>query len=114
MKTALFKRGCLLLAVSTSLLSQPSTSAAQTKPIEGIRENTPQVHALVNARIVQAPGRVIPKGTIVLRDGVIEAVGANVSPPPDARVWDYSGLTVYPGLIESFSQVGLPKPKKKG
>jgi imidazolonepropionase-like amidohydrolase len=85
----------------------------QTAPLEGIRENTPQVHALVNARIVQAPGKVIEKGTVVLRDGVIEAVGADVSPPPDARVWDYSGLTIYPGLIETYSHLGLPKEKKK-
>ncbi|MCH8019564.1 hypothetical protein IH785_06865, partial [candidate division KSB1 bacterium] len=85
----------------------------QTKPIEGIRENTPKVHALVNARIVQAPGRVIEKGTIVLRDGTIEAVGAGVKPPADARVWDYEGLTIYPGLIESYSHLGLAKEKKK-
>jgi len=85
----------------------------QTKPIEGIRENTPKVHALVNARIVQAPGRVIERGTIVLRDGTIEAVGASVEPPADARVWDYQGLTIYPGLIESYSHLGLAKEKKK-
>jgi len=75
----------------------------QTKAIEGIRENTPKVHALVNARIVHGPGRVIEKGTIVLRDGTIEAVGAGVKPPTDARVWDYEGLTIYPGLIESLA-----------
>ncbi len=85
----------------------------QTAPVVGIRENTPQVHALVNARIVQAPGKVIEKGTVVLRDGVIEAVGANVTPPPDARIWDCEGLTIYPGLIETYSHVGLPKEKKK-
>ena len=88
-------------------------SRTQTKPIEGIRENTPKVHALMNARIVQASGRVIEKGTVVLRDGTIEAVGAGVQPPADARVWDYEGLTIYPGLIESYSHLGLTKEKKK-
>ncbi|HEX9654197.1 MAG TPA: hypothetical protein VGA99_10845, partial [bacterium] len=83
----------------------------QTKPIEGIRENTPQVHALTNANIVQAPGRALDKGTLVLRDGVIIAVGAEVAIPADARIWDYSGLTVYPGLIEPYSHLGLPKEK---
>ena len=39
----------------------------QTKPIEGIRENIPKVHALVNARIVQGPDRVIEKGVIILK-----------------------------------------------
>lgn len=86
---------------------------SQTVPIKGIRENTPQVHALVNARIVQAPGKTIEKGTVILRDGVIEAVGAQITPPPDARVWNYEGLTIYPGLIESYSHLGLPTEKKK-
>ena len=104
---------CTLLAVSWLGLSPPA-DAQQTKPIEGIRENTPEVHALTNVRIVQAPGRVIEKGTVVLRDGVIEAVGAQVTPPADARVWDYDGFTVYPGLIEMYSQLGLPRPKRAG
>lgn len=63
---------------------------------------TPRVHALANARIVTAPGVVIPRGTIVLRDGLIEAVGAGVRPPADARVWDAESLTVYPGLMDAF------------
>jgi len=90
------------MAFLVCVFSWASTAGPQTQPIEGIRENTPQVHALVNARIVQAPGRVIEKGTIVLRDGLISAVGVNVSPPPDARIWDGAGLTIYPGLIESY------------
>ncbi|MEE9168513.1 MAG: hypothetical protein V3U73_02060, partial [bacterium] len=87
-------------------------SQTETAPVKGIRERTPNVHALVNARIVQQPGSVIEKGTIVIRDGVIEAVGENVTAPPDARVWDYDGITVYAGFIEMNSQVGLPKPKR--
>lgn len=101
----------LVAAILTCLTSAGVWS--QTTPIAGIRENTPQVHALTNLRIVQSPGVVIEKGTVVLRDGVIEAVGAQVVPPPDARIWDYEGLTVYPGLIESYSQLGLPKKEKK-
>ena len=49
---------------------------AQTSPPEGLRKNTPNVHAFINARIVQAPGKVISNGTLVIRDGVITAVGA--------------------------------------
>lgn len=61
------------------------------------------VHALTGARIVPAPGQVIESGTVVIRDGVLEAVGAGVEPPPDARVWDLEGLTVYPGLIDPYT-----------
>ena len=63
---------------------------------------TPRVHAIVGARIVVAPGQVIPRGTIVMRDGLIVAVGAAVAVPPDARVWEGDSLTVYPGLLDAF------------
>lgn len=61
-----------------------------------------RVHALVGAKVVLRPGEVLESGTIVVRDGVIEAVGQDVAAPPDARVWDLRGLTVYPGLIEPY------------
>ncbi|HLE85840.1 MAG TPA: amidohydrolase family protein [Thermoanaerobaculia bacterium] len=61
------------------------------------------VHALTGARIVVAPGRVIESGTLVVRDGLIEAVGAAVEPPADAQVWELEGLTIYPGLIDPYT-----------
>jgi imidazolonepropionase-like amidohydrolase len=61
---------------------------------------TPRVHAIVGARIVPAPGQVIPRGNIIIRDGVITAVGANVAVPADARIWKGDSLTVYAGLID--------------
>ncbi len=62
----------------------------------------PAVHALTGARVVTAPGTVLETATVVLRDGVVEAVGPEVEPPADARLWDLAGLTVYPGLIEPY------------
>ncbi len=62
---------------------------------------TPRVHALVNARIVTAPGQVIEKGTIVMRDGVIVSAGPKTSIPADARIWEADSLTVYAGLIDA-------------
>ena len=59
------------------------------------------------------PGRVIEQGTVVLRDGSIEAVGADLGVPTDARVWDYEGLSIYAGLIESYSQLGLPRQERE-
>lgn len=60
----------------------------------------PHIYALTNAKIVVAPGKVIEKGTIVLRDGLIEAVGENITIPADAVQIDASGKTIYPGLID--------------
>src|SRR5436190_21468215 len=65
-----------------------------------LRADTPNVFAIRGARIVTAAGAPIDNGTIVMRRGVIEAVGASVTVPPDAAVVDGSGMTVYPGLID--------------
>ncbi|MBI3005274.1 MAG: amidohydrolase family protein, partial [Ignavibacteriales bacterium] len=82
---------------------------AQTTPVAGMRDNTPAVHAFTNARIVVAPGRVIAKGTLVVRNRTVETVGENISIPADARVWNMEGLTLYPGFIDLSSEYGLPK-----
>ena len=66
------------------------------------------VFAVRNARIVPVSGPVITKGTVVVRGGLIEAVGANVAAPADAWIVDGEGLTVYPGLIDALSTLGLP------
>ena len=60
----------------------------------------PYVYAITNARIVTAAGAPIENGTLVFRDGVIDQVGAGISAPAAARVFDGKGLTVYPGLID--------------
>ncbi|MHB1050668.1 MAG: amidohydrolase family protein [Bacteroidota bacterium] len=82
-----------------------------TRHVEGLRTNTPAVHALTNLTIVVAPGKRIEKGTVVIRDGIIQSAGATVSVPADARVWDCSGLTAYAGMIDLFSDYGQPKPR---
>ncbi len=68
----------------------------------------PSAVVIKNARIVTVSGPAIDKGTVVIRNGLIEAVGANVSIPADAWAIDGEGLTVYPGLIDALSTVGLP------
>ncbi|MEX0690455.1 MAG: amidohydrolase family protein, partial [Gemmatimonadales bacterium] len=70
------------------------------------------VWALTNVRIVPVSGPPIASGTIVLRDGLIAAVGANVPVPADARVLDLAGHTVYPGLIDLQSAAGVPPDRR--
>ena len=54
------------------------------------------VYAITNARIVTVSDKTIERGTVVVRDGLIESVGAGLKIPADARVIDGNGLTVYP------------------
>jgi imidazolonepropionase-like amidohydrolase len=88
-------------ALAILILLSPSTLRAQ---YEG------RVYAITDARLVTLAGEVVEKGTIVLRGGLIESLGAEVVPPADAVVLDGDGLTVYPGFIDAFSQAGLVLP----
>lgn len=66
-----------------------------------------QSYAITNARIVTVSGPTIEKGTVVVRDGLIAAVGADVKSPLDAQVFDGTGLTVYPGFVDALTSAGI-------
>src|SRR5688572_11260836 len=103
----------LAVALFSSVLEffSLSASAAQpvsTVPLEGLRDASSRVHALVGARVVTSPDTVVANGTVVIRDGQIAAVGAGLPAPADARIWDVRGRTIYAGFIESESSLFLP------
>jgi imidazolonepropionase-like amidohydrolase len=72
------------------------------------RADRAPVFALVGGRVVTVSGAVHEGGTLILRDGLVEAVGTGLAVPPDARVVDAKGLVITPGLIDAFGGVGLP------
>lgn len=65
------------------------------------------IYAVKGARIFTAAGAPIDNGTIVLRNGVIEDIGAGVTPPADAIVIEGAGMNVYPGLIDMGNEAPL-------
>lgn len=71
-----------------------------------------RTHALVNARVVQAPTRMLERATVVIRDGLIVAVGSDVAIPFDAEEIAADSLTVYAGFIDGLSHAGIPEPPK--
>jgi hypothetical protein len=106
--------GDLVLMPRVRLRLLATLLAASLLPALAIRFATSQhtgvdTYAITNARIAPVSGALIERGTIVFRNGLIVAVGANVSAPSDARVIDGSGLTVYPGLIDSYTNLALPE-----
>lgn len=64
--------------------------------------------AIRNAKIVTVSGAVISKGTVVVRNGLIQDVGESAQIPADAVVIDGEGMTVYPGLVDALSTWGMP------
>jgi imidazolonepropionase-like amidohydrolase len=72
------------------------------------------VLAITNAKINPVTKPVIERGTLVIRNGLIEAVGANVAVPSGAKVIDAAGQEVYPGWINARSTLGLADPGPRG
>src|SRR5205823_321776 len=66
----------------------------------------PAAYAIRDARVVTEAGTILPKATVVIRDGLVVAVGPDVEVPPDALVTEGKGLTVYPGFIDAASTRG--------
>lgn len=92
-----------LMLAAVCLLPKPGATEAQ-------QHSGTDTYAITNARIVTVSGASIDRGTVVIRDGLIVAVGANVNAPADARVIDGAGMTVYPGIIDANSTLGIPRP----
>jgi hypothetical protein len=67
----------------------------------------PQTFAIRGATIVPVSGPRIENGTVIVAHGVITAVGKDVSFPQETWVIDGKGLTVYPGLVDSFTDIGV-------
>src|SRR5439155_3433853 len=104
-----WNRGALvaLAAIIAAVAHHGEAAPPSTPPVVGLAQNTPAIYALTNVRIVPEPGKTIEKGTIVIRDGVIEAASADAKPPADARIIDLAGRTVYAGLIDAFGETTI-------
>ncbi|NKB89100.1 MAG: amidohydrolase family protein [Acidobacteria bacterium] len=67
----------------------------------------PRVYAITGATVIVGPGNSLSNTTVVIRDGLIEAVGADAAVPADAEVIDGSGMTVWPAFIDAYSHHGM-------
>ncbi len=88
-----------LLALSTPLLA-----------------DAPGVYAITGGTVHPVSGPAIENGVVLIRDGLIEAAGANVAVPADATVIDAKGKHVYPGFIDAQTSLGFPSatPVRRG
>ncbi|HEX8298312.1 MAG TPA: amidohydrolase family protein [Rubricoccaceae bacterium] len=81
----------------------------------GVTADTPRrpvtrAAALVGARVVVSPGRVLDRATVLIRDGRIEAVGRDLRVPADADVLAADSFTVYAGFVDALGNAGVPTP----
>ena len=87
-------RFLVVLIIAAAAMALPVFTVSGQMPAHAPR------YAITNAKIVTVAGAPIEKGTVVMRDGVIEDVGASIPTPADALVVDGTGLVVYPGAID--------------
>lgn len=93
------------------LLTVAAVTLTGAVALAGGQAATPPTYAIRGAKIVPVSGAVINSGNIVLRNGLIEAVGANAAIPPDAVIIEGKGLTVYPGLIDMGNAAPIEQPR---
>ncbi len=98
-------RRVAVFALSVCLLALAAAPASAQRP---------RVYAITGATIIASPGQVIEGATVIVRDGLIEAVGTDVTIPADAETIDGEGLTVWPAFIDSYSHLGMKQPEGGG
>ena len=96
------------MAVSLMLCAIPNSAQQIGNPSAQHGVTFPRgVYAIRNARIVTVSGPTIDNGTVIIRDGKIEAVGPTVSVPAGAQIIEGQGLQVYPGMFDAGTSLGL-------
>lgn len=89
----------LALAFAPRVAAQDASQSSNT--------STSGVYAIKSGEIFTLTGAPIENGTVIIRDGKIDAVGVNIAIPDGAKVIDASGLQVYPGMFDAATQIGL-------
>lgn len=62
---------------------------------------------LTNATVVTVTNGTLQNHAVLIRNGKIDGISSTLRPPADAKMIDCTGLTIYPGLIDAGTQLGL-------
>ena len=92
-----------------------SVNAQDYFPInKGVKTTNQTMVAFTNATIYVTPEKVIKKGTLLINDGKVVAVGKSVKIPNGAQIVDASNKTIYPSFIDIYSDFGIKTPRRTG
>lgn len=95
----------VILFVSVTVSAQP------TFPVNGVHNKSHITYAFINARIVADAETTIDNGILIIKDGLIVAVGKGLQVPKGAVVKDLEGKSIYPALIDAYTTYGMPEIK---
>jgi imidazolonepropionase-like amidohydrolase len=97
----------LLFLIASTFITAVTAEAQLNSGAQENVQGKAGTFAIKNARIVTVSGAVIENGTVVIRDGKIAAVGADAGIPSGAEIIDGRGLSVFPGMIDAGTAMGL-------
>lgn len=100
----------LIILLSTFVTHLSSTLYAQDVRILPAVTRT---YAVTGVTVYQGPGRKIDNGTVLIKDGLIAAIGKDIRIPPEAVIVKGDSLYVYPGFIDGLSHIAVSKPKEE-
>ena len=80
---------------------------------DGVKANNNNYTAFTNAKIYVTPTEVIQKGTLLIQNGKVVSVGANITLPQNSILVDLSEKSIYPSFIDVYSKFGVEQPKRK-
>jgi imidazolonepropionase-like amidohydrolase len=80
---------------------------------DGVRTKNNNYTALTNAKIFITPTEVVEKGTLLIQNGKVVGVGANLNIPKNTVTLDLEGKRIYPSFIDAYSKFGVEQPKRK-
>ncbi len=97
---------CVAIVVTVLWCSIDRTAAQDqsSRHREGLRVQTPDRFALINAKIIVSPSKTIDRGMVVINGRQIVQVSEVMTPPPDAQVVDLEGRVIYSGIIDAYSE----------
>ncbi|MGZ8541291.1 MAG: amidohydrolase family protein, partial [Chitinophagaceae bacterium] len=99
---------CKLCFAAVFFLVVTKSQAQVTFPENGIADPRHNHYAFTNATIVKDATTTLSNATLVIKDGKIAAVGANLKVPAGAVEIDCKGKFIYPSFIDIYADYGTP------
>ena len=108
------RKNRLWLVVAITIAYSLPLAAQPTFPENGVASPRHGHYAFTNATIVKDASTTITNATLIVKDGKILAVGANLKTPAGAVEIDCKGKFIYPSFIDIYSDYGIATPQRTG